>query len=253
MRVLSLLMWWGGIFMLALLLWRIVVVRLLVCFPLFSAYIGGVLAKSVVLLFFQPVTSRAYWFGYWISEFVTAALSFGIAWEGYTEALAAYPGVRRMARSLLSLLFAVVAANAAVGLWGSRHFDLTFAIGEFERDLRVLQVLSLLALAALVVHYAIPAGRNVLFMVIGYGMYLGFRVATLNALFELPVVYRPWLSLLLQCAWNGAVLIWIVGMWSPAPTRSPDAPRECDYERSSQQTIRALVQIRDYLVHSWRS
>jgi hypothetical protein len=246
-------MWWGGNVLLALLLWRIVSVRLLKSFPLFSAYIAGVLAKSLMLLFLQPVTSHAYWVGYWISDLVTAALSFAIVWESFAEALASYPGVRRMARSLLSILFSVVAAKAAVGLWGRSRHELTFAIEEFERDLRVLQVLSLLALAGLVVHYAIPAGRNILLMVMGYGMYLGFRVVTLNTLFEFQLASRLWLSLLLQCAWNGAVLIWIVGMWSHSPTRSLDVPGECDYERSSRQTIRALGEIREHLVQSWRS
>jgi hypothetical protein len=253
MTVLGIFLWWGGIFLLLAVVCRMVYTGLLARLPLFSAYLGTVLGGSVGLLFCRPVTSHTYWAGYWVLEFVTAALSFGIVWEGYTEALACYPGARKMARSVLGILFAVVGAKTGVGLWACGLHHLTSTIAEFERDLRVFEVLSLVALAGLVVHYAIPISRNVLFMVIGYGLYLGVRAATLNLLFDQRLACRPWLSLVLQCAWNSAAVIWCVGMWSYSPTRLPDAPFECGYERTSEQTIRALGQIREYVVHCWRS
>ncbi len=258
MRLCSLLLWWGGTFLLTGLLLRMVSAGLHTRLPFFTAYLGGTLTEAVGLLFFRPVTSHAYLVAYWSLEFLTAVLSFCIPWQGYTEALAAFPGVRKMARAALGILFAIVGAKTLVTLWGSalwgnRVHDITATIGEFERDLRLLLALSLLALAGLVVHYAIPIGRNVLFMVIGYGVYLGVRVATLNVLFDLGLVLRPWVNLLLQASWDVAAVIWFVGMWSYAPTRSPDAPLECDYERSSRQTMRALGQIREYVVHCWRS
>jgi hypothetical protein len=258
MRLCSLILWWGGTLLLTGLLWRMVSVGLHIRLPFFSAYLGSTLAQSVGLLFFQPVTSHAYLVAYWFMEFLTAVLSFGIPWQGYSEALAVFPGVRKMARAALGILFVIVGAKTGVAfledaLWGNRVHDLTAAISEFERDLRVLLALSLLALAGLVVHYAIPIGRNVLFMVIGYGVYLGVRVATLNALFDLGLVLRPWVNVLLQASWNVATVIWLVGMWSYAPTPSPDAALECDYELSSRQTMRALGQLREYVGHCWRS
>jgi hypothetical protein len=258
MELCSFFLWWGGTLLLAGLLWRMVSVGLHTRLPFFTAYLGGALTEGIGLLFFQPVTSHSYLVAYWSLEFLTAVLSFGIPWQGYTEALAAFPGVRKMARAALGILFAIVGAKTLVALVGNallenRHHDVTTAISEFERDLRLLLALSLLALAGLAVHYAIPIGRNVLFMVIGYGAYLGVRVATLNVLFDSGLVLRPWVNLLLQAGWNIAAVIWFVGMWSYAPTPSPEAPLECDYERSSRQTMRALGQIREYVVHCWRS
>ncbi|HEY7387992.1 MAG TPA: hypothetical protein VH640_05755 [Bryobacteraceae bacterium] len=226
---------------------------LLARYPFFSAYIVAVLAESLMLFMFQPATSKRYWVAYWISEFVTAVLSFGIAWEGYNEALARYPGVRRMARSLLGLLFAVLGAKVVVASWGNPMHNLPAAIGEFERDLRLLLALSLLALVGLVVQYAIPLGRNALFLLIGFGFYLGVRVATLNCLFEGPAASARWLSLTLQSAWNIAALIWIVGMWSYVPAGALDPPLEIDYDRASRQTIQAFDELRHHLVDSWRS
>jgi hypothetical protein len=246
-------MWWGGTLLLAIMLARMVLVRLVGRFPFFSAYLGVVLGSSLMLLFLRPLGSHAYLVGYWVSEIATVVLSFGIAWGVYTEALAPYPGIRKMARSLLGVLFVVIGAKAGVGLWGTPLHNLTATITEFESDLRMLQALLLLALGGLVVHYGLPLGRNVLCLAVGYGIYIGCRVATLNQLFEVGLFFRPWVSLLSQCSWNVAALIWCVGMWSYSATPKPVESLECDYERTSQQTIRALGQLRDYMVHSWRS
>jgi hypothetical protein len=249
----GLVVWWIGIILLAVLLCRMALVGLLSRYPYFSAYIAAVLAESLVLLLFQPATSKRYWVAYWVSELLTATLSFGIALEGYNEALAQYPGVRRMARSLLSLLFAIVGAKVIVASWGNPLRCLPSAIGEFERDLRLLLALALLAFVGLVVHYAIPLGRNTLFLLIGYGFYLGVRVATVNLLFQPEWVSAPWFSLMLQSVWNAAALIWIVGMWSYVPTWLSDPPLAINYDRASRQTIRAFDELRQHVVDPWRS
>lgn len=253
MAGLSICLWWGGIILLLVLLCRMGQVGLLARYPYFSAYIAAVLAESLVLLFLKPTTSKRYWVAYWVSELLTAALSFGIAWEGYNEALAQYPGVRRMARSILSFLFAVVGAKVVVASVAKPLRYLPSVIGEFEQHLRLLLALSLLALIGLVVHYAIPLGRNILFLLIGYGFYQGVRVATLNFLFQQQATSSSWLSLVLQSAWNVANLIWIIGMWSYVPTWLPDAPLEINYDRASRQTFRAFQQLRHHVVDSWRS
>jgi hypothetical protein len=253
MASLSVCFWWSGVILLLILIYRMAQVGLLTRYLFFSAYIAAVLTESAVLLVFQPASSKRYWVAYWISEFITATLSFGIGWEGYNEALARYPGVRKMTRSLLSFLFAIVGAKAAVALWGNPLQHLPSAIGEFERDLRLLLALSLVAFVGLVVHYSIPLGRNVLFLLIGYGFYLGVRVATLNFLFQPRLASAPWLSLTLQSAWNAAALIWIAGMWSYAPTWLPDIPLEINYDRASRQTFRAFDELRHHVVDSWRS
>jgi hypothetical protein len=153
----------------------------------------------------------------------------------------------------LSLLFAIVGAKAAVALWGNPLHYLPSAISEFERDLRLLLALCLLAFVGLVVHYAIPLGRNALFLVAGYAFYLGVRIATLNFLFQPQMASAHWLSLVLQSAWNTATLIWVVGMWSYVPTWLPDAPFEIKYDRASRQTFRAFDELRHHVFDSWRS
>jgi hypothetical protein len=253
MEAASLFMWWGGLSLLVVILCRMASVKLLTRFPLFSLYLGVICSSSMGLMFLLPNTSQPYAVAYWIKEFVTAALSFGMLCEIYNEAFGPYPGIRKLASTVFCILFMAVAARAAVNLWQSPHHTLTAAIVEFEYGLRTLQALLLLALIGLVVHYALPLGRNATYLAVGYAVYLGVRVATLNALFQVGLYNRAWASLLAQVSWNFTAIIWCVGMWVPAATRLPVQSLECDYERTSRQTIAALGQIRNYVVHSWRS
>jgi hypothetical protein len=216
-------------------------------------YLAAVFCRSPVLLLLRPVTSDGYRAGYWISELVCAMLAFGVTWEIYARTLAPYPGVRRMARSLMSVLLVAVGAKAMVGMWGNPLRNLSSTVVDFERDLRVVQMLLLLGLVGLVAHYALPMGKNIFSILVGYGLYLGFRVVLLTVLSNSGRVYHPVVSLALQGAWNLSLIIWCVGMWSYSDVPTPDRQIECDYERTSEKTIRAMGQLRSHLVHSWRS
>jgi hypothetical protein len=246
-------MLWGGILLLTGVLCRIIWAKLLARYPFFSAYLAFVLCRSPLLLCLRPVTSDGYRLCYWISEFVCAVLAFGVTWEIYSQTLAPYPGVRKMARTLMGVLLVAVGAKAMVQVWGNPLRNLGSTVVDFERDLRVVQMLLLLGLVGLVAHYALPMGKNIVSILIGYGLYLGFRVVLLTVLSDLGRAYHPVVSLALQGAWNLSVIIWCVGMWSYSDTPTPDRQIECDYERTSERTIRAMGQLRSHLVHSWRS
>lgn len=239
--------------LLAVALGRMTWAHLLTRYPFFSVYLAAVLCRSPLLLSLRPVTSDGYRAGYWISEFVCAALAFGVTWEIYARTLAPYPGVRRMARTLMSILLAVMGAKALVEICGSPLHSMGATVLEFERDLRLVQMLLLLGLVGLVAHYALPMGSNVLSILVGYGLYLGVRVVLLTLLAYTGLIYNAAVSLILQAGWNFAVVIWCVGMWSDSAVPAPDLRLECDYERASERTMRAMGQLRTHLVHSWRS
>jgi len=253
MGLASSLLWWGGMLLLAIALGRMAWAHLLTRYPFFSVYLTAVFCRAPVLVFFRPVTSDGYRAGYWISEFVCAMLAFGVTWEIYARTLAPYPGVRRMARTLMSILLAVMGAKAVVEICGNPLHNLGSTALQFERDLRVVQMLLLLGLVGLVAHYALPMGKNIFSILVGYGLYLSFRVVLLTVLSDSGRVYHPMVSLALQGAWNLSVIIWCVGLWSYSDVPTPDRQIECDYERASERTIRAMDQLRTHLVHSWRS
>lgn len=253
MGLASSVLWWGGTVLLAGMLCRMARVKLLAHFPLFSAYLAVVLCQSPLLLCLRPVTSDGYRTGYWMLEFVCTMLAFGVTWEIYAQTLAPYPGVRKMARTLMGVLLVAVGAKAMVEMWGNPLRNLGSTVVDFERDLRVVQMLLLLVLVGLVAHYALPIGKNIFSILVGYGLYLGFRVVLLTVLSNSGRVYHPVVSLALQGAWNLSLIIWCVGMWSYSEVPTPDRQIECDYERTSERTIRAMGQLRSHLVHSWRS
>lgn len=244
---------WGGMFLLTGVLCRMTWAKLLARYPFFSAYLALVLCRSPLLLCLRPVTSDGYRLGYWISEFVCAVLAFGVTWEIYSQTLAPYPGVRKMARTLMGVLLVAVGAKAMVEVWGNQLRNVGSTVVDFERDLRVVQMLLLLGLVGLVARYALPMGKNIVSILMGYGLYLGFRVVLLTVLSDLGRVYHPVVSLALQGAWNLSVIVWCVGMWSYSDVPTPECQIECDYERTSEGTMRAMGQLRSHLVHSWRS
>jgi hypothetical protein len=253
MGLFSQVMWWGGTLLLAAMLFRLAWTKLFVRYRYFSAYLACAFGCNLVLLYLQPVTSRKYALAYWTSEFVCAALAFGVTWEIYAHALAPYGGVRRMARAVVTTIFVLVGAKAGVELWGR---PLAAGLGpttlEFERNLRVVQALLLLAIVGLVVHYALPLGRNLRALLTGYGIYLAVLVVSLALRAELGPAFQPWLRVLQPLGWNVTVGVWIAGMWSYSQTSLPVAALECDYERISRETAHAFGQLRNHMIHSFR-
>ena len=154
MGLASALLWWGGMLLLAVALGRMTSAHLLTRYPFFSVYLIAAFCRSFVLLSLRPVNSDGYRAGYWISEFVCAMLAFGVTWEIYAKTLAPYPGVRRMARTLMTILLAIMGAKALVELWGNQLHNLTVTVLEFERDLRVVQMLLLLGLMGSILGWA---------------------------------------------------------------------------------------------------
>ncbi|MBV9503442.1 MAG: hypothetical protein JO323_00405 [Acidobacteriia bacterium] len=221
-------------------------------YPYFSAYIWGVICSGIVRFWLQPSTSRAYALGYWISEFGCALLAYGVTWEIYRHTLAPYQGLRRVARAVVGLLFALIAAKAAAELW-TNPMGLRSTTVELERNVRVVQALLLVAIVGMVVHYSVPMGRNVCSMLVGYGLYVAVRAVLLALLSWQGVVFQPWVSMLLQSAWVLALVIWCVGMWSASPNPVAHPQVECAYESVSGYTVRAMGQLREHLTHSWRA
>ena len=100
---------WTGCMLLLLLVCRGAVGVTLRRYPLFYGYTIYVLFTSVVALS-GVLSPGGYWhyYGtssniggyrqyYWTSELIALCLGFGVTWEIFTQVLAHYPGVRRLA------------------------------------------------------------------------------------------------------------------------------------------------------------
>ena len=245
--------WWCGDLLLGGLLvlgwWR----KLFSRYPSFYLYVACVVSSEVVRHNLDTRASSTYARLWWISEFVTAAFGFCITWEIFTQMLGPYAGARRMARAILRVLFVGVLLKAGIALQAAPFRALIPTTVELERDLRAIQALLLVSMIALIVHYALPTGRNIRFMLLGYAIYLGSQVMRLSLPTGSGVLIREAVPVLSGLEYCATLAIWCVGMWSFAPNPVPDLALERDYERISGQTIRAFMRLREHLNQSWRA
>lgn len=221
-------------------------------YPFFFGYISCVLLSTLVRLYLQPVTSHAYWLGYWISQFISAVAGFGVTWEIYSHVLAPYQGLRKMARTVLCALFALMLANAIAEVGSGSAVAIGPTTLELERNLRVVQALLLVGLLGVTVYYKVPIGRNIRSVLAGYGLYIGCMVIALTLRSEWGDGFEQARYLMAQLSWNIAALIWFVGMWSHSRDPVVDTSARLDYDRVHQGTMRALGQLRTNVTETWR-
>src|ERR1700674_1297816 len=244
MRLLGNVSWWATNLMLVLLLFRAWRGRLFGRFPYFYGYIGCVFCSTLLRLYLWTADPQGYRLGYWISESISVVFGFGVTWEIYAHILAPYRGVGKMARTILGILLTAVLAKATVELWGDPVRRLGPTTAELEGNMRVVQALLLLALLGLIVQYAVPMGRNISSMLVGYAFYIGCSAVTLSLHSRLAGGFLEFLNLSQRAAYTVTLAVWGAGMWSYSRNPAPDQAMECDYDRVSQHTIRALGQLR---------
>jgi hypothetical protein len=253
MGYLSQAIWWACNLTLALILLRAWRGRFFGRYPYFYGYVACVFCVSLLRFYLWTVFPQAYRPGYWISEALSVVAGFGVTWEIYAHVLAPYHGVNRMARSILGVLLGLVLAKAFVELWRDTLRGLGRTTVELEGNLRVVQALLLLAILGLVVQYAVPMGRNIRSMLVGYAFYIGCKAVALSLQPRWGDGPGTVLDLVHRLGYSVALATWVVGMWSYSPNPAPDNSLECDYERVSEHTIRALGKLRNHLIHSWRA
>jgi hypothetical protein len=190
-------------------------------YPLFYSYLAVVFASDLSRLAIQRWQPDFYSDFYWVTQFVALVFGAALMFEIYTAGLASFPGAARIARNILFLVFALLIAKSLV-LASPEGFWVWFTQNpvDLERDLRIVQACSLLALVGLFLVYAIPVDRNLKGILVGYGLFVG------SAVVQLTVVSRLWS--VVQNVWSFAqpfsyllVLgIWVYALWSYAPAKN---------------------------------
>jgi len=243
-----------GYMMLALVMFRAQRGRLWKEYPYFYAYTVCVCCAGFLrtyLSYWQSPT--AYSIGYWASDCLLVIVGSGITWEIYRNVLAPYSGVRRMARAIFYSLLVTAALKAAAGLAEDPIRSLKPSSLELARDLQVIQAVLLVMLLSLIVHYRVPMGRNLRYLLLGYGFYVGASIMTRTLRSLSPNSQADWWSFPSPIEYCATLVIWCVGMWSYYPNPAHDSGIGRDYDRISGQTLRALGRLRNHLSESWRS
>lgn len=214
-------------------------------YPAFYSYLAYVLVQSVIRFSVNAVRPSLYPNVYWYTEFLGILVGCGVIWEIYSQALAGYAGVVRVARALI--IAAILIALAWVLIDRSAQSSLLFPLdtaADLDRTLRGVQAIFLVLVVTLLLYYAIPLGRNLKGMIVGYGVYVGITIITLAV--------RSFLGMELQVqplAYSLALMVWCTTLWSyaPNPKAERDPRLEGDYEAVSAMALGKITQVRRYL------
>lgn len=248
--MLSQLLWWTSNLLVCFLLVCAIRGRYFHRYVVFYVYLSWVLLDSLVSFYLYVALPWDYEAYYWNAQFLSVALGYGVIWEIYSQLLADYPGVSRLARSALLAVFVSIVAKTLAETLSGQIGNLADVPAILERDFRTAQGLLLLILVGLVAYYAIPVGRNLRGMIVGYGVFVAVSIASLALRAELGHIFQSWWHYLQPVAYNGSLLIWCVSLWSYAPSPRPEirVAIERDYEHLAAETAKALTRIRAYIL-----
>ena len=247
-------LWLSGPVLESVLLIRAVQGNFLKQYKVFYSYLSWVLLRDLSLILIYYVWPTVYRYAYWYTLFVSILLGCGVVWEVYKVALSRYPGAARMARNVLLFLFLITMARIFVNAWNSPNWLPARTSLESERDLRVVQAALLLGLAALLAYYAIPMGRNLKGMILGYGVFLGTSLIHLSLRNSLGDSFQLWWQYIQPLAYLLVLLTWCATLWSYAPSPEPrTCPHiEADYQSLATATRKQLIAARSSLLRATR-
>src|SRR5207245_7127044 len=139
----------------------------------------------------------------------------------YRVGLAAYRGTARMARNLLGFVSVLALTKALVDTWNDPQWWLIATTMDLERLLRTVQSFAILALVVLFLFYAIPFGRNLRGILLGYGLFVGESIVWLTFVSSGGDRFREIWSYIHPASYLAVLGVWAVHTWSYAPNPVP--------------------------------
>jgi hypothetical protein len=246
--------WWACMAVEVLLLARALWGKLLRRYPAFYAYLLYVWIQSLFRFSVYHTQPQLYPKVYWITEWLGVLAGCAIVFEIYRVGLRAYPGTARLARNLLAFVFLLALVKATVETGNNPLWWSTATTLDLELALRVVQALALLALVALFLFYAIPFGRNLRGILLGYGLFLGESVVWLAFAPRSGENFRAFWSPIHAGSYFVVLFVWALHLWSYVPNPEPKVSVQLEeqYQRMAAATNRRLQEARGYLAKAAR-
>lgn len=246
--------WWACIAVEAMLLARALWGKLLKQYPAFYAYLSFVWMQSLLRFSVYHVRPRLYTKVFWITEWLGVLVGCAVVFDIYRVGLRAYPGTARLARNLLAFVFLLAFLKATVETGNNPLWWSTAPPLDLELALRVVQTLALLALVVLFLFYAIPFGRNLRGILLGYGLFLGESVVWLSFAPRSSESFRAFWSHIQASSYFIVLVVWALHLWSYVPNPEPKVAvrLEEQYQRIATGTSRRLQEARGYLARAVR-
>jgi hypothetical protein len=239
------LIWLSAIALETAVLFRGLRAALLKKYPLFYAYIGCVLLIEVLRISCYKVSPNFYPAFYWNTELVTIAASYAVVFEIFRLALRHNPGVARVSKKLLLIVFVIAVTYAASDLVHGGFASVARATADLGRYLLYVKGALLLVMLWLFGRYRISFGRNLLGLTVGYSLVVGLDVINL-ALLSLPGhEYSVGLRKLLPITYLVTLIMWCASLWSvqPDPVQPAESAIDRDYDFLVAKTMAAFAQL----------
>ncbi len=237
--MLNLTIWWCGILLEALLLFRGFRAKLFSRYPNFYIYVLSLFLSDGLLYLVYLSKSPSYEKWAWYSGFLILFLGCGIVLEIFRHVLSPYAGVEKFARfGGIAILGAVLCFAVLYPFFAPSGSVARALYVRLQRDFLTVQAILLFGLLQLISYYGISIGRNLKGMIFGYGQCVGTTVvifalqAYIGARFE-----HAWI-LIQQISYLAALAIWVVNLWSYCANPVPEATIgvDGDYEVLAART-----------------
>lgn len=182
-------------------------------FPMFFSYLTLILAQSIFLYVVARFYAGQYAGLYWTFELLDIFAGCAVVAEVYRIGLAERPGVRKVARNVLLLVFCLTIGRVVVTAQeGLARWTPMMTI-QLQRDMRFVQIVAVATLLALILYYAIPLGRNLRGIVLGYGLFLGFAILNLTLMRRFGNQAQTLASYVQSLSYLLVLCLWTTSLW----------------------------------------
>jgi hypothetical protein len=234
-----------------MLLLRAMRARVLGKYFFFYAYVASALLTSLIGIAIHLSIPATYHKWYWPLQLVGLVTGYGILLEILNHVLAPYTGAEKFARVTGVGAFAAIFGFALIAPRILPQWSPGTMI-EFERDLRCVQAVFICGLLAVMSYYAIPIGKNMKGMMLGYGLYILTSLVSLAVRAYAGASFNRVWYLVQPLSFDVSLAIWLWGLWSyyPNPAPDPGIRLEGDYEALVARVRGGLGNLWSYLVRT---
>jgi hypothetical protein len=237
--MLILIIWWCGIALEAVLLFRGFRAKLFLRYPNFYIYVLSLFLTDSLLYLAYLAKLASYDKWSWYSSFLSLFLGCGILLEIFRHVLSQYPGVEKFARIVSFGIMGAVLCFAVIYPMFTPDASAARALFvRLQRDFLTVQAVLLFGVLQLVSYYRLSMGKNLKGMILGYGQAVGVTLIGLALRAYLGPRFHPALSLTFQLSYLAALAIWVVGLWSYCANPVPESKIQvdADYEDLAAKT-----------------
>jgi hypothetical protein len=220
----SSIIWIAGILIEALVLYRGARAKLVSRYPNFYLYILSLfLADATFFLAYVmkfPVADKWSWY----AGFMSLLLGCGIALEIFRHGLSPYAGAEKFARVASYTFLAAVTLFAIVyPIMAPSNGAARAIFTRAQQYFLAVQGILLIVIIQVMAYYAVPAGRNLKGMILGYGQAVAVTLGLLAVRnYVGPGFQHAW-TFTQQVSYLASLAIWLVALWSYIPNPIPKA------------------------------